>query len=125
MNQRMEKVTLVLGASPNPERFAYKAIISLRRRNIPIVAIGRRDVDLGVLKIRKGMPEDIGPIHTISVYMNAKNQKEYYNYILSIHPKRIIFNPGTANKEFADIIKKEGIEVVNNCMLVMLNTGKF
>ena len=121
----MEKVTLVLGASPNPDRFAYKAIRSLQRRNLPVIAIGRRDVDLGTLKIRTGMPDDIGIVHTITLYMNAKNQKEYYDYILTLHPKRIIFNPGTSNTELADLAKKAGIEVINDCMLVMLNTGKF
>jgi hypothetical protein len=121
----MEKLTLVLGASPNPDRFAFKAIRSLQRRNLPVVAIGRRDVDLGNLKIRKGMPGDIGEVHTITMYMNAKNQQEYYDYILSLNPKRIIFNPGTTNPEFADTAKKRGIEVIEDCMLVMLNTGKF
>ncbi len=121
----MEKVTLVLGASPNPDRFSYKAVRSLQRRNLPVIAIGRRDVDLGNLKIRKGMPDDIGNVHTITLYMNSRNQKEYYKYILSLHPQRIIFNPGTTNQELADMAKKEGIEVVNDCMLVMLNTGRF
>jgi uncharacterized protein len=121
----MEKVTLILGASPNPDRFAYKAVRSLQRRNLPVIAIGRRDVDLENLKIRKGMPDDLGFVHTIAMYMNAKNQKEYYNFILSLHPKRIIFNPGTINPELADIAKKESIEVVDDCLLVMLNTGKF
>jgi hypothetical protein len=121
----MEKVTLVLGASPNPDRFAYKAVRSLQRRNIPVIAIGRKDVDLDNLKIRKGMPDDIGYVHTVTMYMNAINQKEYQNYILSLKPKRIIFNPGTANPQFAELAAKEGIEVVDNCLLVMLNTGKF
>jgi uncharacterized protein len=121
----MEKVTLVLGASPNPDRFVYKAIRILQRRNMPVIAVGRRDIDLGSLKIRKGMPVDVGVVHTISLYMNAKNQKEYYNYILSLHPKRIIFNPGTTNPELADLARKEGIEVVDDCMVFMLQTSKF
>ena len=121
----MEKVTLVLGASPNPDRFAYKAVRSLQRRNLPVIAIGRRDIDLGNLKIRKGMPDDVGTVHTVTIYMNARNQKEYYDYIFSLNPKRIIFNPGTTNPELADAAKKKGIEVVEDCMLVMLNTGKF
>ncbi len=121
----MEKVTLVLGASPNPKRFAYKAVRSLQRRNVPVIAIGRKDVDLGNLKIRKGMPDDIGSVHTVTLYMNSKTQKEYYNYILSLHPKRIIFNPGTFNAELAGIAKKEDIEVIEGCILVMLNSGKF
>jgi uncharacterized protein len=121
----MEKTTLVLGASPNPERFSYKAIISLQRSDIKVIAIGRRDADLGNIKIIKGMPDNIGNVHTIALYLNAKNQKEYYNYILSLNPRRLIFNPGTTNPELAEKVKKEGIEVIENCMLVMLDTGKF
>ena len=76
----MVKTTLVLGASPNPNRFAYKAIRSLQRRNIPVVGIGRRDVDIDeTFKIRKGKPENIGKIHTVTLYMNAKFQMEYYD----------------------------------------------
>ncbi len=121
----MDKITLVLGASPNPARFAYQAIRSLQRRNYPVIAIGRKDVDLGGINIRKGMPDDIGMVHTVTLYMNAKNQKEYYDYIMSVNPKRIIFNPGTTNPELEELAKKRGIEVVNECMLVMLNNGKF
>ncbi|MBM3421192.1 MAG: CoA-binding protein [Bacteroidetes bacterium] len=122
----MEKTTLVLGASPNPNRFAYKAIRSLQRRNIPVVAIGRRDVDLDEsIKIRKGKPTGIGKIHTVTLYMNAKFQEEYYEYILKLEPKRIIFNPGTTNSELAEMARKAGIEVVDDCLLVMLNNGKF
>jgi predicted CoA-binding protein len=121
----MEKVTLVLGASANPDRFAYKAVRSLQRSDIAVIAIGRKDVDMDDLNIRSGMPADIGFVHTVAIYMNANNQKEYQNYILSLKPKRIIFNPGTYNPQFADLAKKAGIEVVENCLLVMLNTGKF
>ncbi len=122
----MDKTTLVLGASPNPNRFAYKAIRSLQRRNIPIVAIGRRDVDVDEnLKIRKGKPEGIGKIHTVTLYMNARFQAEYYDYILKLEPKRLIFNPGTANPELAGLAQEAGIEVIEDCLLVMLNNGKF
>jgi len=122
----MDKTTLVLGASPNPNRFAYKAIRSLQRRNIPIVAIGRRDVDLDdMIKIRRGKPVDIGRIHTVTLYMNSKFQEEYYDYILALNPKRLIFNPGTTNPVLAEMARKAGIEVIDDCLLVMLNTGKF
>jgi len=121
----LEKVTLVLGASSNPERFAYKAIISLQRRKIPIIAIGRRETEVGNLKIRKGMLADTGPVHTVTMYMNANHQKEYHDYILSLKPKRIIFNPGTSNRELAILAREQGIEVVEDCMLVMLRTGRF
>ncbi|HUS86236.1 MAG TPA: CoA-binding protein [Bacteroidales bacterium] len=121
----MEKKTLVLGASDNPSRFAYKAIRSLQRRDIPIVAIGRKDIDLNGIKIRKGKPADVKGIHTVSLYMNSSLQREYYDYILSLNPSRIIFNPGTRNPELAEIAIGRGIEAVDDCMLVMLNTGRF
>jgi len=122
---KIEKPTLVLGASPNPDRFSYKAIKSLQRRNIPVVAIGKRSIEVNGLKILKGMPTDIGAIHTITLYLSSKNQIEYYDYILSLQPKRIIFNPGTVNPELAEAAKLKGIEVVNDCILVMINSGKF
>jgi uncharacterized protein len=121
----LDKVTLVLGASTNPERFAYKAIISLQKRNIPVVAIGTRESDLGNLKIRKGKPTDIGPVHTITLYLNSRHQKEYYEYILSLNPRRIIFNPGTINPELSSLARNNGIEIVEDCMLIMLRNGRF
>jgi predicted CoA-binding protein len=121
----VEKVTLVLGASSNPERFSYKSIENLRLRNIPVIAIGRRETDMGDWKITKGKPENLGPIHTVTMYMNAKNQEEFYNFILSLKPKRIIFNPGTCNPVLSCMAMNSGIEVVEDCMLVMLNSGRF
>jgi uncharacterized protein len=124
-DRQMEKVTLVLGASTNPERYSYKAIMALRKKDVKIIAIGRKKADIGDLPILNGKPSDIGDIHTITLYLNAKNQKEYYDYMLSLNPVRIIFNPGTSNPEFAALARKKGIEVVNGCMLIMLTTGSF
>lgn len=121
----MDKTTLVLGASAKPERFSYDAIRSLQKNNIPVIALGRRAADLGDIKIRKGIPDDITEVHTVTLYLSAANQKEYYDFILSLNPKRIIFNPGTVNRELAGIALKRGIIVVNDCMLVMLNRGTF
>lgn len=121
----MEKRTLVLGASPNPNRFAYKAVRSLQRRDIPLVAIGKKDIDLDGIQIKTGQPLDIDPIHTIALYLNSERQKDFYDYILALKPKRIIFNPGTSNPELAELARENGIEVVNDCMLVMLNNSRF
>jgi uncharacterized protein len=121
----MEKVTLVLGASPKPERFSNKAVKKLQKHNFTVIAIGLREEYIGKLKIRKGMPADLGPVHTIALYLGITAQKQYYNYILSLKPKRIIFNPGTINPELADIAGKAGIEAINDCVLVMLNSGRY
>jgi predicted CoA-binding protein len=121
----MEKITLVLGASPNPDRYSYRAVRSLLSRKIPVIAIGKRDFVRDDLKIMKKLPEDIGSVHTIALYLNANNQKEYYDDILSLRPARIIFNPGTANTELEELLRSKGIEVVTDCMLVMLSCGKY
>jgi predicted CoA-binding protein len=71
------------------------------------------------------MPEDISKVHTVTLYLSARNQKGYNNYILSLHPSRIIINPGTRNPEFEAMAMKAGIEVIDDCMLVMLNCCKF
>jgi predicted CoA-binding protein len=120
-----EKLTLLLGASTNRERYSYKALVSLQKKNIPVIAIGKREAEVCGLKIRKSLPEDITSVHTITMYMNASNQKEYYDLILSLKPSRIIFNPGTLNPELADLARSRGIEVVDGCMLVMLGCGNF
>ena len=120
-----DKTTLVLGASPRPDRFSNEAIRKLLSFNIPVIAVGKRENDLGYIKIRKGMPHDISGVHTITLYLSAKNQKEYYEYILFLNPSRIIFNPGTFNPELTGIAEKKGITVVNECILVMLNNGTF
>ena len=121
----MEKITLVLGASPKPERYSYRAVWTLKNNHIPVIAIGKRDYDAEDLKIISGTPEDIGPVHTVAMYLSAKNQKEYYDYILSLHPKRVIFNPGASNPEFEDILEKENVEVVTDCLLAMLACRQF
>jgi predicted CoA-binding protein len=120
-----EKVTLVLGASPNPDRVSYEAVRSLIARGIPVIALGRRDYDMDDIRIFSGRPEISEKIHTVTLYLNATNQEEYYDYIISLQPERIIFNPGTSNPELADIATINGIEVVEACMLVMLKTGQF
>ncbi len=118
------KKTVVLGASPNSIRFSYKAVKSLQRHDIPIVPVGIRKGEIGGIEIIKGQP-DIGDIHTVTMYVGPARQKEYYKWILSLQPARIIFNPGTENEEFMDMARKEGIEVMEDCTLIMLSSGRF
>lgn len=121
----MEKRTLVLGASLNPDRYSNKAMKTMMRHNIPFVALGRRDEEQNGIKISGGKPHDIGYVHTVTLYMNAENQKPYYDYILLLNPERIIFNPGTSNPELSEIAFTAGIETVEACTLVMLCTGAY
>ena len=108
----MQKLTLILGASPNPDRASYDAVRTLKMNGIPVIAVGRREFDLGDIRIQKNIPEDIGDVHTISLYLSAANQAEYVDKILQIHPERIIFNPGTRNTDLAIKARDKGIEVL-------------
>lgn len=116
--------TLVIGASPNPERYSFKAINSLLKHNHSVVAIGQKTGEISGVKIQtKQIP--LKNIDTITLYVNPKNQKDYYNYIIDIKPKRVIFNPGTENPEFYQLLKANSIEVEVACTLVLLATNQF
>lgn len=118
------KKTLVLGASPNPIRFSYKAVKSLVRHGHEVVPIGIRKGDIMWQQIIIGKPK-LNDIHTITLYLNPDNQEEYYNYILELAPKRIIFNPGSENHKLIELAMKNNIEVSIACTLIMLNSNKY
>lgn len=122
--QTGNKKTLVLGASENPSRYSYLAINSLRKHDHPVAAIGRKkgrvlDVDITTEKA------PLETVDTITLYLNPAHQKEYYDYILSLHPKRIIFNPGAENDELYNLAQKNGIQPLEACTLVLLSTGQY
>lgn len=118
------KKTLVLGASLKPNRYSNMAIKRLIENKIPTVAIGLREgIIEGVAILTEKKP--LEDIHTVTLYLNAQRQKEYYQYILDLKPERIIFNPGTANPEFEEILKKENISFEHACTLVMLTCNQF
>ena len=120
----MPKKTVVLGASDNPSRYSYLAINRLTSHQHPVVAIGKKEGEVAGIHITKEHPEEEG-VHTITLYLNPTNQKPYYDYILSLKPKRIIFNPGTENDELIEMARNNGIEPVLGCTLVMLSTGQY
>lgn len=115
---------MVLGASANPRRYSYLAVRQLRNAGHPVSAIGRKPAMVGDVEIAADKPP-VSDIDTITLYLNAANQKEYYDYILSLHPRRIIFNPGAENPELEALASANGIEPVEACTLVMLHTGQY
>jgi len=118
------KKTLVLGASPNPTRYSHAAVTQLSRYGHEVVAVGRREGEIDGIAIQKGEPA-LESIHTVTLYLNADNQKQYYDYILGLNPKRIIFNPGAENPELARLARERGIETLPACTLVMLSVGNY
>jgi hypothetical protein len=120
----MYKSTLVLGASSNPSRYSNIAINRLRRYDHPVVAIGKRNGMVGDIPVETNTRK-IDHLDTVTLYLNPNNQKEYYQYIMDLKPKRLIFNPGTENEELAEMARKEGIQPVEACTLVLLSTGQY
>ena len=118
------KKTLVLGASDNPSRYSYLAINRLRSHGHPVVAIGKKNAMVADVPIEK-QKKDWNDVDTVTLYLNPTHQQQYYDYILSLKPKRIIFNPGAENDELADLAIKNGITPVEACTLVMLSTNQY
>jgi len=119
-----KRIVLVMGASTNPERYSFKATNQLLRNGFEVVALGNKEGNILSVSIQKEMIPHKN-VHTVTMYLGAKNQIPYYDYILSLNPKRVIFNPGSENSEFAEILKKNGVEVEEACTLVMLSMGVF
>ena len=118
------KKTLIIGASENPERYSYLAINRLSKYGHEVVAISHKSGEVFGVKFETEKKAFKG-IDTVSLYINANIQKEYYDYIISLHPKRIIFNPGTENNELSALAKANGIHPQASCTLALLSTGQY
>jgi len=119
-----KKKTLVLGASDNPSRYSYLAIRKLRSKDHPVVAIGKFNTKVDDVSITKEKTA-FTDVDTVTLYLNPAHQREYYDYILSLHPKRIIFNPGAENEELATMARENNIQPMEACTLVLLSTGQY
>src|SRR5882672_5092803 len=101
------KKTLVLGASDNPQRYSYLAVNRLRSKGHPVVAIGKKPMKVADVEVDTEK-KDFPAVDTVTLYLNPRAQQQYYDYILSLHPKRIIFNPGAENPELEQLAKDHG-----------------
>ena len=122
----MSGKTVIIGASPNPSRYAYLAAGRLISHGHKIVPLSiRRGVIFGqeIQDIR--MKPGVEDVDTVTLYIGPRHQPEWYDYILGLKARRVIFNPGTENEEFAKRICETGTEAIEACTLVMLRTGQY
>ena len=119
-----KKKTLVIGASQNPERYSYLAVQKLAAHRHPVIALGLKKGSIGNTEIETEK-KHFEKVDTVTLYINPIRQKEYYDYILSLHPNRIIFNPGTENDELYSMAQQKGIHAMEACTLVLLSTGQY
>ena len=120
----VSKKTLVLGASLKNWRTSHDAVSRLAKYGHPVTAVGLQEGKIGEVNVTKELPEG-QDFDTVTLYLNAKNQKKYYDYILSLKPKRLIFSPGAENPELAALAEQKGIETLEACTLTMLAVGLY
>lgn len=120
----MGKTTVVIGASPNFERYSYKATVSLQHHGHKVYPVGLRSGKINNTDIITDKPM-FDDVDTVTLYVGPQNQPAWKDYVLSLKPKRIIFNPGTENPDFEKAAKAKGIECVVACTLVMLSVGNY
>ena len=118
------KNTMVIGASADPTRYSHQAVKNLTAQGHLVVALGNRPGFIDHTPIVVGSPM-VEAVDTITLYLSQQHQKEYYNYILSLHPKRIIFNPGAENEELVALAESKGIQTLEACTLVLLSTHQY
>lgn len=118
------KKTLVLGASLNTKKYSNIAVKALISKGFDVVALGHKSGFIDKIKVTE-TKKIRNNIHTVTIYLNKKFQVQFYNYILELKPKRVIFNPGTENLEFYKILKKNSINYEESCTLVLLSTDQF
>ncbi len=118
------KTTVVIGASENTERYSNRVTRMLHHQNIPVVAIGVKAGEIDGVNIQTGFPK-VDSVDTVTLYVGPAHQPQYYDYVLSLKPERVIFNPGTENPEFEEKARKAGIEVLEACTLTMLSVGTY
>jgi predicted CoA-binding protein len=118
------KKTLVLGASDNPARYSYRAVHQLKSHGHEVVPVGIRKGEVAGLPIHTDRP--LAPdVDTVTLYVGPQNQPAWYDYILDLKPKRILFNPGTENPELERLAHQRGIETEEACTLVLLSIGQY
>jgi len=120
----MNKKTLVIGASQKANRYSNYAIKRLLYFNHDVVAIGARKGTVAKVNIETELLP-ILDVDTITIYLNSEKQKPFYDYIVSLNPKRVIFNPGTENPELYSILKENNIAFEESCTLVLLSTNQY
>jgi predicted CoA-binding protein len=120
----MSKKTVVIGATSNPDRYGYKATRALQNKQHEAIPVGIKEGEINGVKILLGKPE-IKDVDTVTLYVGPRHQAEWFDYVIGLHPKRVIFNPGTENLEFENLLNKNNIEAIEACTLVMLSIGNY
>ena len=117
--------TAVIGVTPNANRYAFKAVTELTSHQYPVTALGFRNGTVAGNDILLDWPKHIENLKVISMYIGSARQPDFYDYIINLHPTKVIFNPGTENEELYQLLTRNGIQYEEACTLVLLSTGMY
>lgn len=118
------KKTLVIGASPNSDRYGFKATEMLNDYHHEVYAFGLKKGNINEIEIQTEWPSETD-FNTVTLYVGPQNQPDYIEKIIALKPQRVIFNPGTENTAFENELRKNNIEAIEACTLVLLRTNQF
>lgn len=119
-----DKNVLLLGASMKPSRYSHMAVKALTNNNLRVYPVGKEEGEIEGVPVSSSLPP-IEKFHTITLYLNQKNQKDYYEKMFLYSPERVIFNPGTENEELKELCRQHNVEAVENCTLELLEAEQF
>ena len=115
----------VLGASPKEERYSYKAVKMLTEHGFKAIPVHPAGHTVLGIPGKKSLEDIAEAIDTLTMYVGASISDEEFDHILALKPKRVVFNPGAENPSLAQKLRDAGIDVVEACTLVLLQTNQF
>ena len=121
----VSETVAVLGASPKPARFSHKALVALKAAGIAVLPVNPGQSDIDGTTCYPDLPSCPRPIDTITVYVNPSILVRRVDDMISVNPRRVILNPGTESDEVSERLQEAGIEVLEDCTLIMLSAGTF
>lgn len=121
----MSKKTVVLGASPNETRYSNRATRKLKEHGHEVIPLGIRGGQIDELDIQTNWPDHVDDLNTVTLYVGPQRQQDIMQYVVDLKPERVIFNPGTENPVFYDLLNTKGIAYEEACTLVLLSIGDY
>lgn len=116
---------VVLGASPNPDRYSNKAIRQLKAHGHIVVPVNPAHKTIEGLPVAASLAAVQGPVDTLTVYVGPQHIEPLLDDIVALGPKRVIINPGAESPVLTKRLEASGIRFLEACTLVMLSTGQF
>ena len=115
----------VLGASNNPEKYSYQAVMLLKEKGHTVFPVHPMLKEIEGMKVYASIKDVPQPVDTVSLYVSKEISSKLAEDIFSKSPRRIILNPGAENPELESKAKAKSIKTLNACTLVLLRTNQF